>query len=217
MAIASVGLIVGIGTVATLAAWNDNEWVVGSTSGGAAGVGTSEFNVQQNRDQAPTALGSTWDDHQTEPAAGSLTFSLGALSLTPGGSTYAPVALKTTTESIAGTLTLQAPVPSTTITATDPGKLLWGAMQYSVKVNDAPTGCTATTWADFGTTVATDADFDGTLSSPPSQALSAAGGNIQYYCFKITLPAAPTGVTDLNTLQGLTAAPAWRFAATSAD
>jgi predicted ribosomally synthesized peptide with SipW-like signal peptide len=216
MAIASVGLVVGIGAVATLAAWNDNEWVLGSTAGGDAGIGSSQFNVQQNREQSPT-VDSTWDDHQTEPTAGGLTFGLSALALTPGDSTYAPVALKTTANSIAGSVTLQAPVPSTTITATDPDGLLWGAMQYSVKVTDAATDCSATTWADFGTAVATNVDFDGTLSTPPTQDVDAAGGNIQYYCFKVTLPVAPAGVTDLNTLQGLTAAPAWRFAATSAD
>lgn len=215
MAIASVGLVVGIGAVATLAAWNDNEWLVGSTSGDDAGIGSSQFNVQQNRAQSPTAA-SAWDDHQSEPTAGGLMFSLGALSLTPGGSTYAPVALKTTTNSIAGSLTLQAPVPSTTITVTDPDAAIWGAMQYSVKVSETPTDCTATTWADFGTAIASDTDFDGTLAAP-SQALDATGGNIQYYCFKVTLPAAPAGVADLSTLQGLTAAPAWRFAATSAD
>jgi len=213
LAIASVGLVVGIGAVATLAAWNDNEWVVGGTSG-AAGIGTSNFNVEQNRTQSPLT-GSVWDDHSTEPDSGALVFSLGALSLTPGDSTYAPVALRTDATSVAGDITVQAPVKSSTVTTNDSSSILWNALQYSVAVTSAPTDCTATTWATFGTPVITDANVTDVLTGTTSQHLLAQSGSIQYYCFKVTLPATPTGVTDLTTLQGLTAAPAWRFAATS--
>ena len=213
-AIASVGAVLGIGATATLAAWNDNEWVVGGTAAGGAGIGTSTFDVWQNREQAPTNILATWDDKETELAAGGLTFSTGTLALTPGDSTYAPVAIQTKTGSIAGSLILQAPVKSTAVAYTDPSSVLWGALQYSVQVTETAKVCTAGTWATFGTAIANNVDFDAALT-PTSQTVAANRGNIQYYCFKVTLPAEPAGVTDLNTLQGLTSAPAWRFAATS--
>lgn len=213
LAIAAAGLVIGVGAAATLAAWNDNEWVVGGTGPDSPGIGTSQFEVSQNRDQSPTA-GSTWSNHETEPVAGSLTFTIDPLALTPGDSIYAPVALQTTADSIAGTVTLQAPIESTAVTANDPTDILWGALQYSVKATETATDCDATTWATFGTSVATAQDFDAALTAT-TQPVAADRGNIQYYCFQVTLPAAPTGVTDLTTLQGLTVAPAWRFAAVS--
>lgn len=99
-------LVIGVGATYTLASWTDSEWVWGGAEG-EAGIGTSEFNVQQNT-TLPFADGDddeNWVDRASNPGD-ELTFSTGALSLTPGDTIYAPVSLRSAAGSIAGTLTL---------------------------------------------------------------------------------------------------------------
>ncbi|HWM16437.1 MAG TPA: SipW-dependent-type signal peptide-containing protein [Microbacterium sp.] len=212
--------VVGIGTAGTLAAWNDNEWVAAVVNGDQAGLRSSTFAVWQNRDQAPTAE-SAWTDHASNPDAGGLEFSLGALALTPGDSVYAPVAIQSKADSVAGTLTLQSPEASNDVTAEDTDGLLWAALRYSVKATTTPTQCDASTWDAFGATVVTDAALTAPLTAA-SQSVAADRGDIQYYCFEVTLPGyvdeanpTPAELDALNPLQGRSVAPAWRFAAES--
>lgn len=216
MAIVAGGMAVGVAGFLTLAAWNDNEWVFGGTSGdGGDGVGTSSFNVQQNAwsgDTAPADL-ATFTDHETNPG-NELIFNVNPSALTPGATIYAPVALTTTTESIAGTLTLQPAVAADGMTAVDADGLLWSALQYSVAVTEDPAiAATCTSGTLAGTEIVTDQPLTSTIAGTPSQALAAANGDVQYYCFEITLPD-----TEANqALQGRTVFPAWRFAAESED
>ena len=49
-AVGAVAAVVGVGGLATLAAWNDSEWIFAGNGDGGPGLGTSSFNVQQNRD-----------------------------------------------------------------------------------------------------------------------------------------------------------------------
>lgn len=210
-AVGAVAAVVGVGGLATLAAWNDSEWIFAGNGDGGPGLGTSSFNVQQNRDaEVPPTAASTWDDHAANPG-GQVVFTPGALNLTPGDSVYAPVALKTGEGSIAGSLALQQPVEAAGL-ATSAG--LWGALTYSVKATETPTACTAATWDAFGAEVIpADTGFDAAVT-PAEQELEANEANIQYYCFEVTLPADAPGVDGL---QGQTAAPAWQFIATSVD
>lgn len=206
------GAVLGLGATVTLAAWTDTEWVfAGNAAGNGPGLGTSVFEVEQNTTKPYTEASFT--QNETNPG-GAVTFGVAALTLTPGDAVYAPVALRTVAGSIAGTVTLQPAVAATGITVTDADQALYNALTVRVAVSATTTTCDAAAFT-AGTIIA-----NGPLSTTGAsagQALSAAGGNVQHYCFEITLPATPTlpGGTPLSALQGRTAAPAWNFSAVS--
>lgn len=208
-AVTSALLAVGLGATYTLASWNDSEWVWGGADGGGPGVGTSSFNVQQDA-SSPFAAPGTFGDHDTNPGD-SLTFSAGALSLTPGDKTYAPVALRTATPSAAGDVVLQGAVAAAGVTVTDAGSELWNAVRVDVYTSESatpPSACSPSFSAAGWTQVLTDAPLGDVADGP--QSLAADSGSTQHYCFVLTLPDdAPT------TLQGRTIAPAWEFRSVS--
>ncbi|MBL3699094.1 acyl-CoA dehydrogenase [Leucobacter luti] len=201
-------LVVGVGATYTLASWNDAEWVWGGADGDP-NVGTSSFNVQQNASAPFTTTG--WGDFETNPGD-ELTFTAGSLTLTPGDTIYAPVALQTSADSVAGTVQLQGAVAATGITVSDTGGSLWSAIRATVHTATGatpPAACTAAGAGNAGwTTLVTNAPLN-TVGNA-TQTLAADAGSVQHYCFALTLPA---GSPD--TLQGRTIAPAWEFAATS--
>jgi predicted ribosomally synthesized peptide with SipW-like signal peptide len=221
MAILAGGLVLGIGATVTLAVWNDSEWVVGGIDANGdgtpdtPGVGTSIFEVQQN--VSSPFSGAAWADRESEPG-GALTFTAGALSLTPGDSIYAPVSLSTTTTSVAAeTLGLEPAISSSAITSVDADGLLFGALQLRVVVAetaraDIPATCAAgafTPTADYVVGAATGSVALATGGSVDTS-LASAGTNKQDYCFEISLPS-----TAPSTLQGRSVAPAWQFIAAS--
>lgn len=194
--------IIGFGTVSTLASWNDTEWVHGGINGDP-GVGTGTFHVQQNTD--PGLDPAKWGDESSNPG-GALLFTTGSLALSPGDSVYAPVALRTTADSMAGTVTLAAAVAAEGIPTNDPDGLLWAAIDQAVVTSGSPLQCDATA---FGQPLIASGDL-GTAADSGGQELSAAGASAQYYCFRLTLPAGSAAE-----LQGRTIAPAWQFSAVS--
>ncbi|WP_259336171.1 SipW-dependent-type signal peptide-containing protein [Clavibacter californiensis] len=214
MAFLSGGLVLGLGITATLAAWTDSEWVFGGNANGTGpGLGTSSFEVEQNVTSPYVAA--TFAQAETNPGQ-DLTFTAGALSLTPGTSVYAPVALRTVAGSVAGTVLLQdsEPAVGAGLAPVDAGGALLGALTLRVAVSATPTTCDAAAFTT-GTLVASGPLATAQATDP--QTLAAAGGNTQFYCFEITLPASPTlpvGVT-LDQLQGRTVTPAWEFLSTS--
>lgn len=218
LAFVAGGMALGVAGMVTLAAWNDNEWVFGGTGpGGEEGVGTSEFNVEQNAwtDTVPTAA-STFTNHENNPG-NALMFNVDPTGLTPGTTIYAPVAMTTTANSIGGELQLIKPEAATGEVLNDDDGLLWDALTYSVRVTaDAAVAenCTPAGFASAGDDIVpAGTGFAADVAAAP-QDLSAERGNVQYYCFAITLPAAEADNADL---QGLVVSPAWRFAAVSDD
>ncbi len=198
-------LVVGVGTTYTLASWNDSEWVWGGADGDP-GLGTSEFEVLQNTD--PDVVAGAWTDEESNPG-GELLFSPGALALTPGDTVFAPVALQTGADSVAGTVELQGAVAAAGGSTNDAA--LFAAVRatvYTATGAAAPTACDAGFDATGWTTIVSNATL-GTAASA-TQSLAAAAGSTQHYCFAITLPA---GSPD--TLQGLQISPAWEFASVS--
>lgn len=208
-AIAAGALVVGLGATYTLATWNDSEWVWGGADG-AAGVGTSEFEVQQNTD--PAVAEEFWTDAESNPG-GEFTFTAGALALTPGDIIYAPVSLRTVDDSVAGTVTLNGAVAAEGIAIDDAGGSLWSEMRVSVytATDTAPGACDATGVASWGTAIVDNAVLG--TGSLVSQSLAANAGSTQLYCFAVTLPDGDPDVVD--PLQGRTIAPAWEFASES--
>ena len=215
MAIASAGTAVGLAAVVTLASWTDQEWVFGGTGpGDEDGVGTSSFNVQQDAwdAAAPTTTSTSFNDKEANPG-NPLIFNVDPTGMTPGDTIYAPVALTTTAASIAGGLTLKAPVAATGKTAVDASGLLWNNLTYSVTATDdaAVAAECRTDFAASGTEIVSDLALTNPLAAQPERDLDAARGNVQYYCFAITLPDNST----TQDLQGRTVFPAWQFAAVS--
>lgn len=218
-AIAAGLLVVGVGATYTLASWTDSEWVWGGANGNEPGVGTERFDVEQLTE-------GTWHDDETNPG-GALDFTAAALALTPGDTVFAPMSLRTKTNSIGGTVELQGAEKATGITTVDAADALWNAVNLSVYTSDAATAptCDPATVATASWTAVpgiTAAPL-GTGATPTTgaQTLAAATttapGAEQHYCFVINLPAdaQQTAETAGIDLQGRTIAPAWEFAAES--
>lgn len=210
-AIAAAAIVVGVGATYTLASWNDSEWVWGGADGDP-GLGTSSFEVQQNTTAPYGDDAASWVDEE-ENSGGSLTFSPGALALTPGDTVFAPVALRTTADSVAADVTLQGAVAAAGAPAPQNDQALFDAVRVSVYTvaGTAPatacmTGFESTGW----TTVLTDQPL--TTLATAAQSLAAAAGSTQHYCFAITLPQA---TADADLLQGLAISPAWEFSSVS--
>lgn len=120
-AVLAGGLVVGVGSALTLAAWNDSEF---ATSDFAAGT----FEFQGSTD------GTTWADHAVEGDAAVLTFSTGFDNLAPEDVVYAPFALQLTAASTSSAaLTAVAP----TVTGTLSGDLTFDAVRTTTFDCDA--------------------------------------------------------------------------------
>jgi len=219
MAIVAGGAILGVGGAFTLAAWTDTEWVFAGDGADGPGVATGIFEVQQDASQPFDATGPTFADFETNPGD-ELTFGPGALVLVPGDVVYAPVALRSTADSVAGTLQLNAAVAATGITADDANNYLWDslglAVGYDIEVSgNQPPNCDAAGFASYTELTLTGTGL-GATPATATQPLSAASADIAHYCFQITMPETLPGPLPLiNDLQGLSVAPAWLFDATS--
>lgn len=215
-AISAGALVVGLGAAYTLASWNDSEWVWGGADGDP-GLGTQTFDVQQNTTLDLAAGG--WTDEESNPG-GSLQFSTGALQLTPGDTVYAPVSLRTVPNSIAGDIQLQGAVAAAGTPAPQNDADLWNAVRVSVWTNSGaePAACNASTAGTAGWSQIVNNATLGTAGSAEQAIAATTAGNPgvpQNYCFAITLPENPAGVTDVKSLQGLAISPAWEFQAES--
>jgi predicted ribosomally synthesized peptide with SipW-like signal peptide len=216
LAVLAGGTLVGVAVTATLAAWTDTEWIFGGNGAGGPGIGTSTFEVEQNTVAPFAAAG--FVNEETNPG-GEVTFGLDALDLTPGDAVYAQVALRSATDSVAGSVELQPAVAAAGVTAADPTGLLAGALDVAVATDDAPFACDASAFLPAAVDVTVIAD--GPLLSTgaaASQDLEAEAGSVQYYCFEVSLPDAPVlpGASTLDDLMGRSFAPAWEFAAATA-
>lgn len=221
-AIATGVLVVGVGASYTLATWNDSEWVWGGASN-QPGVGTDIFEVNQNTTSPFTDDTANWTNRETNPG-GELTFTTGALHLSPGDTIYAPVALRTESDSVAATtVTLQKAVAADSIAVDDPDGDLWKSIDvavYTENVTDPevnPTNaCDAASIDSWGTAITGVTTLDTVATD--TQALAAEAGSTQHYCFVLHLPSTlKSGLTatHIDQLQGRTIAPAWEFKSVS--
>lgn len=185
-AVLAGGLVLGIGTAVTLAAWNDSEY-------GSASFTAGRFDIVGAVD------GSTFSSHATTGAAAALNFQLAPTAMAPGNATYALFSVKTANPSVAGTLQLTAGTPGGTGLAT--------YLTYGVRTISGTT-CNATTYA-AGTAVVADGSAL-TANGATTQAVTANGGAQVNYCFAVTLP-----TTAPNAAQGLTMSQTWQIQGTS--
>ena len=179
------GLVLGVGTMATLASWNDSEYASATFSAG-------RFNLEGSTN------GTAWDDHIAAPGA-PLSFTAPFNNLTPTDVVYAPFAIR-----LAANTTNDATV---TITASSSGTVT--NLNYKL-VKSTSMSCDAAAIAGGTTLVNSSAvgaatgavTFDVTKGSPTTSA-----GETAFLCFQVT---AGTGLA-----QGQTGSGTWQFQAVS--
>jgi predicted ribosomally synthesized peptide with SipW-like signal peptide len=191
----AAGLVLGAGSIATLAAWTDTENATGS-------FGASVFATESQSQGTPTYAG-----HPTAPGA-SLTFNATAMS--PGTSFYAWLNVRTTAAStVGGTVNLTAAAPSGALAP---------ALQYrAVRLTGPSPGaaCDATAFAGTPTFIAgaaaTYLPVAQVPGTPVASTIGAAGAQLGF-CFEVRIIAG-----SADTFQGQTATVTWTFTATSAS
>ncbi|GAA5203499.1 hypothetical protein [Microbacterium jejuense] len=191
----AAGLVLGAGTIATLAAWTGTENATGS-------FGASIFATESQSQGSPTYAG-----HPTAPGA-TLTFNATAMS--PGTSFYAWVNIRTTAAStVGGTVMLTAATPSGGLAP---------ALQYrAVRLTGPSPGavCDATAFSGSPVFIAGAAGTYLAVSqvpgTPVASSIGATGAQLGF-CVEVRI--AP-GSAD--SYQGQTATATWTFTATSAS
>jgi predicted ribosomally synthesized peptide with SipW-like signal peptide len=205
------GLVLGLGTAATLAAWTDNEWVFGGSGSGDGTEpntpGTGIYRMQQNTWTGESGTAS-WSD-QPEANGGALTFTVDPGKLIPGKTVYSPMQLRTVAGSEALEVSLAEGIQSELNRGPENSTDLYEALTYGVYrgVDRATceagnlTGAAAVVPEGNALTVASTGTFALAAGVDPDTA-----GLPENLCFALTLPA---GASD--TLQGLNTVPVWRF------
>jgi predicted ribosomally synthesized peptide with SipW-like signal peptide len=191
----AAGLVLGVGTVATLAAWTSSENATGS-------FGASVFATESQ------SQGSAYAGHPTAPGA-ALTFTATAMS--PGTSFYAWVNIRTTAAStVGGTVALTAAAANGTLAP---------ALQYrAVRLAGPSPGvaCDATAFSGSPVFIAGAASTYLAVTqvpgSPVASTLGAAGAQPLGFCVEVQI--APGSAA---TYQGQAATVTWTFTATSAS
>jgi predicted ribosomally synthesized peptide with SipW-like signal peptide len=192
-ALLAAGLVLGAGTIATLAAWNDAENATGS-------FGASMFGTESQSQGSPA--------YASNPAApgATLTFNAGAMS--PGTSFYAWLNIRTTPAStVGGTVALTAVAPTGGLAS---------ALQYRAvrMAGTSPgTACDATAFSGTAVFIAGAAGTYLPVSqvpvSPVASSIGAAGAQLGF-CVEVRI--AP-GTAD--SFQGQSGAVTWTFTGTS--
>lgn len=193
-AVLAAGMVLGVGSVATIAAWTDTEVATGN-------FGASIFDTESQSAGSPT-----YASHTTAPGA-TLTFS--ATSMSPSVSYFAWLNVRTTpATTVAGSVALTA------ISSTG---ALPAALQYRmVRMATASPGTTCGA-AVFDASAVYIAGTSSTYSastavpaSPVASPIAAAGASVGY-CVEVRV--APG---TANSFQGATGTITWTFTSTSA-
>ncbi|MDW4573739.1 SipW-dependent-type signal peptide-containing protein [Microbacterium sp. M3] len=191
----AAGLVLGIGTAVTLAAWTDTENATGS-------FGASVFGTESQSAGSPTYASNT-----AAPGA-SLTFAATAMS--PGTSFYAWLNVRTTSAStVGGTVSLTGAAPTGTLAP---------ALEYrAVRLSGPAPGVACSAAAFTGSPVFVAGGASSYLpvtqvpSTPVASTIGAAGAQLGF-CFEVRIAAGAA-----NTFQGTTGQVTWTFASTSAS
>lgn len=186
-AILAGGVVVGVGTMATLAAWTDTEYATGSFTAG-------RLTFQGSTDQT------AFSEHTTSGTAAVLSFTSPLVTqMSPNDVVYSAYALRLYRDSTNGA-NVVITAPSTTGTTSN--------ITYTV-IKTATAGCNA---GSTGTVVVPAGTALGGVGAATPFALAApvnatTDGVPAYLCFKVTAGAALT--------QGQTGTATWLFTATS--
>ncbi len=187
-AVLAGGLVLGVGTMATLASWNDSEFAKATFTAGT-------FNLEGSVNQT------AFSEHATEGAAGTLLFSTAYNNLQPGDTVYSGYAVRLDKNTTYGAT---VNVSAGTFTGSTTG------LTYTL-FTTATAGCTTmstpvTNIVSAGTalnSVGTPTSF--TLNKSTNVGTTDAAP--VYLCFKVS--------ADSSLTQAQTATPIWKFTATS--
>lgn len=192
-AVLAAGLVLGVGSAATLAAWNDSEFSSATFTAG-------KFGITGSLD------GQTFTDYTISGSPAPLNFQLPPTAMTPGMTTYALFSVKTLPDSVAGNVTLSV--------STSTGALLPN-LSYGVRLIPTPTDgveatkCGATAY-NASTSVVVPAGTAMATGAAGSQPVGANGSGQVNYCFAVTLSANAD-----NSAQSKTANQVWQVLGTS--
>ena len=186
-AVLAGGLVLGVGTTATLAAWTDEEHATETFKAGTFSI-------------VGSTNGADFSDHPTTPGA-ALDFTVTPTALVPGTTSYALYSVKTAAGSVSGSVQLTADADNDT----GLGKYLL----YGVRTLTDPI-CDADTFADVTSVDIVGSGNELTVGSNRKLDLEPNGASTINYCFAVTLP-----TTALNEAQGTTLTGRWVFAATA--
>jgi predicted ribosomally synthesized peptide with SipW-like signal peptide len=187
-AVLAGGLVLGVGTMATLASWNDSEFASATFTAG-------KFNLEG----AVDASQATFSEHATSGAAGGLTFTAPVGNLTPNDVVAAPYAVRLAANTTNNaTLNLVA-AANTSGTVTN--------LTYEL-IKTIGAGCTT---ASTGTVIVAAGTAVTSVSTTPITlnmgSPTTLAGAPAYLCFKVTAGA--------NLAQSQTGAVTWQFQAVS--
>ncbi|MFK0040262.1 SipW-dependent-type signal peptide-containing protein [Paenarthrobacter sp. NPDC090517] len=194
-------LALGLGGSVTLASWTDSNFASGS-------FGASVFQTESNVTKPYDALG-TWSTNDVSPGA---TLVFNATAMSPGTVFYAPFAIRTKVNSVAGEVVLGIPLVASTGTGTAD---LGAALRYRVIRSATCQASSFTGSPDFvvgsdGVKPLTVGQAAGVVNS--LAAATTLPGAATQFCFEVSLPAGAN-----NALQGQTATATWQFTATSSS
>lgn len=205
------GLVLGLGTTATLAAWTDNEWVFGGSGDGNGTEpntpGTGIYKMQQNT-WTGAAGAATWTD-EPDANGGALTFTVEPEKMIPGKTVYSPMQLRAVAGSEALDVSLAEGIQSALNRGPDNSTDLYNALTYGVYKGVDKATCEAGNVAGADVVVAEGSALTATSATTFPLAAGAdanTAGAPENLCFALTLPS--TASADL---QGLNTVPVWRF------
>lgn len=192
-AVLAAGLVLGIGTAVTLAAWTDTENATGS-------FGASVFGTESQSAGSPTYASNT-----ASPGAA---LSFGATGMSPGTSFYAWLNVRTTAAStVGGTVALTSVAPTGGLAS---------ALQYRAVRMPGPSPsstCNATAFSGTPVFIAGAAASYLPVSQVPATQVSSpigAAGTQLGFCFEVRIQPGAA-----NSFQGQTGTATWTFTATS--
>lgn len=154
------GLVLGVGTTLTLAAWTDSEYSAGTYTASVFGIEGS--------------TGGVFAEHATTGTAAAMSFDAGAMS--PGAVAYGFLDVRTTAASTVGgtaALTESVPTGSTLIT---------NNLVYRVAVVPAGTACSGAAYGGSDTGA-------GSVFAGASGPLGSAAQDTVRFCFRVTMAA----------------------------
>src|SRR6218665_1128006 len=192
LAILAGGLVLGIGTAVTLAAWNDSEFANGTFTAGS-------FNLEGSTD------GTNYEEHDTAGAAANVEFSTDFDNLSPTDVVYAPFWVRLDDTTTTGAVVTTSLDSSTGANVPNISYAIYSIGPAAACDNSATSGTLLLSGTSLSASAA-GATF--TLAAPESSA----AGTAQKLCI-IATAGPETGTGAL--LEGQSATATWEFAATS--
>ena len=189
------GVVLGLGAVATLAAFSDDVF-------GSGEFNTGDFNIEGSAD------GTAWDEYETAGDAAELTFQLNAEQMSPGQTVYAPFQIRVDAES-----TLDGDITHNFLQA-DGG--LAGLLTYSMASNS--TNCSVEAppnGYDWGTDVAVNGAAAGATEVRLESNAAGTPGTPINVCIAVTLDPDQAAVEAADTSAPTTVT--WGWNAQSVD